>query len=115
MIVLYAILAALFVLWALFVLFIAVMALRDARDNGLLTGPIKFFGYPTLFIGLFVDAFANCIFPVWLIFADWPYRKGEALVTSRLQRYYKQDSKRGRLSCWFCDKILHIFDKKHCE
>jgi hypothetical protein len=114
MIGIYLVLAALFAMWVLFVFFVAVIALRDIRDRGELNSVMKFFGYPTLFVGYIVDAFVNCIFPGWILFADWPIRKGEYLFTDRLKRYYGQETKRGKVACWFCDKIVQVIDKRHC-
>lgn len=112
MIIIYSLLAAFGVIWLLFVFYVAVMHLKVVRDRGELTGPIAVLGFPTLWAGLVIDAFANCIFPVPFLFMELPR---ETLVTSRLKRHAKQDTWRGKLARWFCQKILVAFDRCHCD
>ena len=45
--------------FSLFVFFAAVMALRDARDRGVLVGPVKRVGYVVLAIGYALDCLAQ--------------------------------------------------------
>ena len=55
----------------LFVFFAAVMSLRDARDRGTLTGPLKKIGYLVLAIGYALDFIAQMTIAV-AVFAEIP-------------------------------------------
>lgn len=47
--------------WALWIIFVAVMRLKQLRDAGQLTTAMKCIGYPTLAVGLVLDAAVNVV------------------------------------------------------
>lgn len=77
-------------LW-LWVFFLAVMHLRDARDDGLLTGPIVVPAYVVLAFGYLIDVFVQLVWATpW--FREWPPRTArfpwfETTVSSRTKRW----------------------------
>lgn len=71
------------VTYGLYVFYCAVMNIKRVRDMGKLTKLGMVFGYPTLFIGLFLDFLCNT-FVMTLLFLELPQ---EWTVTSRLKRH----------------------------
>ena len=102
-------------LWAFWYAYIIVMGLYRAKLNNRLSTPAKLLGAPALLIGYVMDVFAQYTLAT-LIFREWP-RRGEHLVTDRLQRYmaYPQGSRYIKAR-WICENLLDPFDPtgKHC-
>ena len=69
--------------YLLYVWYAAVMNVKRVRDMGKLEHVGKFFGYPTLIIGLFLDLIVN-IFVMSILMYEIPK---EFTVTSRLKRH----------------------------
>lgn len=68
------------VLW---VFYTAVMRLKMVRAAGQLTTAMKVFGYPVLFVGLFLDLAVNTLIGS-IVFAELPH---EFTLSSRLTRW----------------------------
>jgi hypothetical protein len=83
---LYILVAAITLFWLLHTLYIAVMALRDRRDDFSLSTLDKLLGYPTLVIGLVVDAVVNITIMTVLLMELPQLQRGELLVTPRIRR-----------------------------
>jgi hypothetical protein len=107
-------------LWVLWNFYLAVMSLFRARENGTLSLPAKVLGYPTLFIGVLLDAFVNVVI-MSVVFLELPQ---EWLVTKRLARLIKVEctcadcSWRKELATWICQHLLNPFDpdqRGHCR
>ena len=81
----YYLLFSLAVTYGLYVFYCAVMNIKRVKDMGKLTPLGYAFGYPTLFIGLFLDFLCN-VFVMTLLFLELPR---EGTVTSRLKRHNK--------------------------
>lgn len=104
------------VAWALsqltFIFYLAIMNARGVKDQ--IPTAAKFFIYPALIVGVLLDLALNVLVGT-VLFLDPPR---EAMFTARLKRYRKdgEDLWRGKLACWFCEKLLNIFDpsRKHC-
>ena len=93
-----------FTLW---VYFLAVMKLRDVRDDGHLTGPIKYPAYLVLGIGYALDfgfnvTFANVLF--------WELPK-ELTVSERTRRHRDEQTWRGAESRFLRKSFLAPADK----
>lgn len=90
----------------LYVFYAAVMNIKRVRDMGKLNTMGKVLGYPTLFIGLILDAIVN-IFVMTILFLEIPK---ELTVTSRLKRHHR-DSTGWRLSIVkFFEPVLDPLD-----
>jgi hypothetical protein len=102
-------------LWLFWYAYIIVMGLYRAKLDGRLSLPAKILGFPAIFIGYAMDVLAQYTLAT-LIFREWP-RRGEHLVTDRLQRYmaYPQGSRYIKAR-WICENLLDPFDPtgKHC-
>ena len=100
------------VMYATFIHYLAIMNAMRVRDQ--IPWPAWFFLGPGVIIGVLFDVLLNAVVGT-ILFMDIPR---EWVFTKRLARYRKQDenSKRGKLACFFCEKILNVFspDKKHC-
>jgi hypothetical protein len=101
-----AILAFLYAFWALYVL---VMGIYRAHLSGRLSRAGYVLGLPWVILGYLVDVFAQFTVAT-VLFADWP-RRGEWLVTDRLQRYMRtRHGWRYHKAKWICDSLLDPFD-----
>ena len=109
----YALYTALF-LWVFWYLYLIVMGLYRAKLKGKLTWPVKVLGAPALIIGIIVDVVAQYTVAT-VFFLDLP-RKGEHLVTDRLQRYSAGTGWRKAKADWICSNLLDVFDphEDHC-
>jgi hypothetical protein len=97
---------ALGITYALYVWYAAVMNIKRVRDMGKLTWMGYVLGYPTLFIGLFLDLLVNW-FVMTIILLEIPR---EFTVTSRLKRHHKE-SKGWRLAVVkFFEPVLDPLD-----
>lgn len=108
--VLFSMLAYLYAFWCAYVL---VMGIYRAHLSQRLVGLNKALALPVVAVGYLMDVAAN-LFIAPLLFLDWPR---EALVTSRLVRYKRDDSGwRGRLAGFICERLLDVFDPTwdHC-
>lgn len=47
--------------WFLWIMYVAVMRLKQVREAGQLTWPMKAFGYPLLIVGLVLDFSVNAV------------------------------------------------------
>jgi hypothetical protein len=74
--------------YALYVVYGSVMNIKRVRDAGKLTTTGKVLGYPTLFIGLFLDLLVN-VFVMTFVLAEIPQ---EFTVTSRLKRHHAEST-----------------------
>lgn len=72
------------VTYGLYVFYCAVMNIKRVKDMGKLTPLGYAFGYPTLFIGLFLDLLCN-VFVMTFILLELPK---ETTVTARLKRHH---------------------------
>jgi hypothetical protein len=111
----YTILYTALFLWVFWYLYLIVMGLYRAKLMGTLTWPVKILGAPALLIGIIVDVVAQYTIAT-VIFREWP-RRGEHLVTDRLQRYMANPSGSRYLKAkWLCEHLLDPFDPtgKHC-
>lgn len=76
------------VTYGLYVFYCAVMNIKRVSDAGKLTLVGKVFGYPTLLIGVTLDALCN-IFVMSIVLFELPK---ELLVTTRLKRHHKEST-----------------------
>lgn len=92
--------------------YLAIMRLRQAREDGKLTGTSKFFGYQLLIPGLVLDTLFNWIVGT-ICFAEIPK---EFLFTARCERWLNSDTWRGSVARFFCRQLLDPFDMggRHC-
>jgi hypothetical protein len=104
MILLWYALYSLLGLWVLWIFFLSVMALQRARDIAPLAPQVKFFGYPTLFIGLFIDFLCN-VFVLTPLLLELPK---ETTCTTRLKRHHKENTGDTWLSRWQL-AVVHWF------
>lgn len=74
--------------YALYVFYSAVMNIKRVRDMGKLTTFGKVLGYPTLYIGLFLDLVVNFLV-MTVVLLELPQ---EFTVTSRLKRHHKEST-----------------------
>ena len=81
MIVALIVVGAIHLLW---VYFVAVMHLKHLKDEGKLTGGVKFMGYPALIVGLVLDLIVHLIVGT-AIFLELPARN-EWTLSARLWR-----------------------------
>lgn len=96
--------------WGLYVL---VMGVYRAHLDNRLHGLNKVLALPYIGIGVLFDVIAN-VFIASILFMEPPK---EFLVTSRLQRYMKNEGgRRRRIALYICDHLLDIFDPRgnHC-
>ena len=103
-------LAYLYAFWCAYVL---VMGIYRAHLADRLVGLNKVMALPVVAVAYAMDVAANWIIAP-LVFLDWPR---EALVTSRLIRYKRDDlGWRGRLAGFICERLLDVFDPTgdHC-
>lgn len=111
---LWAIAGTLIFLWVFWALYVLVMGIYRAHLKKQLRGLTFIMSVPLVAIGLAVDVFAQytlaCIF-----FLDLP-RRGEHLVTARLQRYSAGSGWRKIKADWVCTHLLDVFDPHgdHC-
>ena len=108
--VLLSVLAYLYAFWCAYVL---VMGIYRAHLAHRLVGLNKLLALPVVAVGYFMDVACNLIVAP-LVFLDWPR---EALVTSRLIRYKRDDHGwRGRVADFICERLLDVFDPTgdHC-
>lgn len=68
----------------LWVYFVAVMHLKHLKDEGKLTGGVKFMGYPALIVGLVLDLIVHLIVGT-VLFLELPARN-EWTLSARLWR-----------------------------
>ena len=105
----------LLILWAFWYLYLIVMGLYRAKLNGTLTWTAKILGAPALIIGFVLDVIMQYTVAS-IIWREWP-RRGEHLVTDRMQRYLALGhGSRYIKAKWLCDHLLDPFDPtgKHC-
>lgn len=74
--------------YALYVFYAAVMNIKRVKDMGKLTKLGMAFGYPTLFVGLFLDLLVN-VFVMTVILLEIPQ---ELTVTARLKRHHREST-----------------------
>lgn len=99
-------------IYALWLFYLAVMTLERARNAGTLTPAAKAFGYPILYIGLFIDFVIN-VTVLTAMFFELPQ---EWLVTSRLKRHKSFSTGwRHTLAVWYCTQLLDMFDPSGCH
>lgn len=106
---------ALAYLVAFFYAYVLVMAAYRAHLAGGLSWPLKVMFGPALIAGYVMDVLAQYTFAS-AVFVDWP-RRGEHLVTDRLQRYMREDySWRRTRAQWLCEHLLDPLDPtgRHC-
>ena len=107
-------LATLLMLW---VFFLAVMHLRDARDEGLLTGPVVAPAYFVTAIGYLLDVLVQVTLAC-LAFWELPPKRPtfpwfEPTVSNRLERWSQKDrSLRQRFAAALRKQALSRFDKR---
>jgi hypothetical protein len=100
--------------------YVAGMHLKRVRDERKQTGvPLHWsvvcMAWPFIAVGLVLDALLNIV-TMMFVFREFPkLRRGEVLVTARLQRHVLHNTWRGRLARWLCDNHLEPFDQEHCE
>jgi len=102
--------AYLYAFWCAYVL---VMGIYRAHLAKRLVGLNKVLALPVVVLGYAMDVVANWIIAP-LVFLDFPR---EALVTSRLIRYKREDHGwRYQLATWICDELLDPLDPTgdHC-
>lgn len=99
--------------WFSWALYILIMGIYRAHLDKRLTKVTIALSLPFIALGYILDVVAN-IFVASVVFLELPK---ELYVTSRLQRYKKQDlGWRTRLSNWICSNLLDVFDPtgSHC-
>ena len=102
-------------LWCFWALYVMVMGVYRAHLSGRLSKAGYVLGLPWVITGYLVDILTQFTLAT-LFFADWP-RRGEWLVTDRLQRYVRiRHGWRYRKAKWICDHLLDVFDPsgEHC-
>lgn len=94
----------------LWVYFVAVMHLKHMKDDGKLTGGVKFMGYPALAVGLFLDLIVH-VFIGTALFLEIP-PKGEWTLSARLWRLSNDPSPSWRrtLALYLRQSILDPVD-----
>ena len=101
---------SIYVLW---LFYLAVMHLARARENGTLSRPALYLGYPLFLIGYLLDVFVQIVVMSVLFFdipRDWT-------VTGRMKRYINTETGwREAVAIWMCSHLLNAFDPdgKHC-
>lgn len=103
----FVIVGSMYALWAFF---LVAMALKRAKMEGTLSKTAAFFGWPLVFVGYVLDAFANMTF-MSIILLELPrWNEGEILVTDRLKRIRKTETNwRKHLADWFVP-LLNPYD-----
>jgi hypothetical protein len=97
---------ALGITYALYVFYAAVMNIQRVRDMGKLTWMGYVLGYPTLFIGLFLDLLVNW-FVMTFILLELPR---EFTVTSRLKRHNQNSTGWRKAVVKFFEPVLDPLD-----
>lgn len=93
--------------WILWIIFAAVMRLKQVREAGKLTLPMKVFGYPALAVGLIVDFVVNVMFGT-LVLLELPR---ELTLSTRLWRLSNSEpSWRQRWALWLRTNLLDAID-----
>ena len=94
--------------WLLWTFYVAIMHLLKVHQAGNLKGLTRVFGYPVLLVGVILDTVVNW-FVASIMFLEIPK---EFLVTTRLQRHWKNDPKswRGKLARSISNLLLDQFD-----
>lgn len=107
-------LATILFLWGFWALYVLVMGIYRAHLKGRLRGLTLVMSVPLVLAGLIVDVVAQYTLAT-LFFLDLP-RKGEHLVTDRLQRYSAGSGWRKAKADWICTHLLDVFDpdEDHC-
>jgi hypothetical protein len=106
-------LAALAYLYAFWCAYVLVMGIYRAHLADRLVGLNKVMALPVVAVAYAMDVAANWIIAP-LVFFDWPR---EALVTSRLIRYKRDDHGwRRQIADFICERLLDVFDPTgdHC-
>ena len=102
-------------LWAFWSMYVLVMGIYRAHLSKRLSRAAYVLGLPWVIVGYAVDILAQ--FTVAVLFFLDPPRRGEWLVTSRLQRYIAHGTGwRFWLAKYICDHLLDVFDPSgnHC-
>lgn len=100
-------------IYLLWFFYLAVMSLARAKENGTLSRPALFLGFPIFLIGYALDIAVNLVV-MSLIFLELPR---EWTVTGRVKRHiYHGSGWREALAAWFCHHLLNAFDPdgRHC-
>lgn len=100
-------------IYALWIFYVAVMHLKRCRDNGTLSRPALYLGYPVLLVGYLLDVFVQIV-PASILFLDLPR---EFTLTDRLRRYIAgPEGWRETVAVWMCAHLLNTFDPdgRHC-
>jgi site-specific recombinase len=105
-----------FYLWAFWHLYIFTMGIYRAKLAGTLTTQTKILAFPSVLVAALIDVITQFTLAI-IVFRDWP-KKGEWLVTARLERYLHQPSGwRKVLAQRICIMFLDPFnysDEAHC-
>ena len=99
--------------YALWIFYVAVMHLKRARDNGTLSRPALYLGYPVLMAGYVLDVFVQVVVAS-VLFIDPPR---DWTLTGRLKRYIAgPEGWREKVAVWMCSHLLNAFDPdgRHC-
>lgn len=102
-------------LWAFWGMYVLVMGIYRAHLSKRLSRAAYVLGLPWVALGYAVDVLAQFTIAV-VVFLDLP-RRGEWLVTDRLERYIAQGAGwRSWLAKYICDHLLDVFDPsgEHC-
>lgn len=99
--------------WVFFLLYVGAMGIMGAYNAGKLNWFLIALCVPYMLIALAYDFISN-VFIFSVIYFELPHEK---TVTTRLKRHIKQDTWRGQLSRFICQKILSPFDPTgdHCD
>lgn len=111
---LYTLGSALVFVYACWVLYVLVMGFYRAKLAGRLSPGAYVLAFPWVVIGVVFDVVLHYTLGT-LLFVDLP-RKGEHLLTKRLQRYMAGDGWRRKWADWICTHLLDPFDPdmEHC-
>ena len=93
-----------------FLCYVAIINAIPVKSD--ISWPAWIFLAPVVIVGITADVILNIALsiPYGDLLREW-------MTTKRLQRYRKlPNSKRGKASCFICEKILNVFDptKHHC-
>lgn len=100
-------------LWFSWALYVLIMGIYRAHLDKRLNKVTILLSLPFIALGYILDVLAN-IFVASILFLELPK---ELYVTTRLQRYKKQNlGWRTQLSSWICINLLDVFDPtgSHC-
>jgi len=94
----------------LWVYFVAVMHLKHLKEDGKLTGGVKFMGYPALIVGLILDLIVHLVIGT-VLFLEPPARS-EWTLSARLWRLSNQDRDtwRKRIALFLRQSLLDPVD-----